>query len=189
MKVSLFLGCILVSLTMQAQLPYYELPEAPNSYKAGAVVSRLIDGLGFRYYWATEGLRKEDLAFRSTEASRNVRETLEHIYTLSEMTLSAAEQRVMKPQQVNGLSFKELRKLTLENFYKASNILVNTDDLSAYPLKIQRKEGVTTLPFWNQLNGPIADALWHVGQVVSFRRMSGNPFPKGVSLLTGTVKK
>ncbi len=34
-------------------------------------------------------------------------------------------------------------------------------------------------------SGPIADALWHTGQIVSFRRSSGNPIPKGVNMLTG----
>jgi len=54
----LFLG----SLTLQSQetmndsLPYATIPEAPQEYTAGSVVSRMIDGLGFRYYWATEQL-------------------------------------------------------------------------------------------------------------------------------------
>ena len=48
---------------------------------------------------------------------------------------------------------------------------------------------VSEYPFWNQLNGPIADAIWHVGQVVSFRRTAGNSLPKGPSFLTGTVRK
>jgi hypothetical protein len=33
-------------------------------------------------------------------------------------------------------------------------------------------------PFWHVINGPIADALTHVGQVNSFRRLAGNPTPK-----------
>jgi len=45
--------------------------------------------------------------------------------------------------------------------------------------------GETQFPFWNVINGPISDAIWHTGQVVSFRRTSGNPFPKGVNVLTG----
>lgn len=39
------------------------------------------------------------------------------------------------------------------------------------------------------LNGPIADALWHVGQVVSFRRSSGNPFNSKVSVFSGKVRE
>ena len=49
--------------------------------------------------------------------------------------------------------------------------------------------GDKAYPFWNAINGPIADALWHCGQIVSFRRSSGNPFPKGVSVFTGKVRK
>lgn len=41
------------------QLPYYEIPEPAESYTTGGVLSRMMDGLGFRYYWATEGLRPE----------------------------------------------------------------------------------------------------------------------------------
>ena len=41
-------------------LPYAKIP-APHRATAGAVVSRMLDGLGFRYYWATQGLQKEDL--------------------------------------------------------------------------------------------------------------------------------
>ena len=33
-------------------------------------------------------------------------------------------------------------------------------------------------PFWHIINGPIADALTHVGQINSFRRLVGNPTPK-----------
>lgn len=42
------------------------------------------------------------------------------------------------------------------------------------------------VPFWYLINGPIADALTHVGQISSWRRMAGNPQPKGVSVLWGT---
>ncbi len=45
----------------QSELPYREIPDPPENYTPGTVVSRLVDGLGFRYYWATEGLREEDL--------------------------------------------------------------------------------------------------------------------------------
>jgi hypothetical protein len=44
-------------------------------------------------------------------------------------------------------------------------------------------------PFWNQLNGPIADALWHCGQVISFRRSSGNPYNSKASVFSGKVRE
>jgi hypothetical protein len=33
-------------------------------------------------------------------------------------------------------------------------------------------------PFWHIINGPVSDALTHVGQINSFRRLAGNPAPK-----------
>lgn len=41
-------------------------------------------------------------------------------------------------------------------------------------------------PFWNTINGPMLDASYHVGQVVSFRRAAGNPMDPGVHVYLGT---
>ncbi|MFT7499284.1 MAG: hypothetical protein ACI8QP_001887, partial [Porticoccaceae bacterium] len=43
-------------------------------------------------------------------------------------------------------------------------------------------------PFWDLINGPIEDAVWHSGQLVSFRRSSGNPMNPKVNFLTGKVR-
>lgn len=186
--ISLF--TIVSVMAQDTTLPYYEIPEAPKTYTAGTVASRTIDGLGFRYYWATEGLTDTDLNFKPNDDARTSLETIEHILGLSRMTLTAITGDELKFPKSGEYSFSELRKETLENFKKASDILKNETDLSKFIMKLKRSNGeVLEFPFWNQLNGPIGDALWHVGQVVSFRRSSGNPLPKGVSLLTGTVKK
>jgi len=71
----LLLTCISVCAqnnpNMTTPLPFREIPAYPESYSAESVVARMIDGLGFRFYWATEGLRPEDLAFRPTPESRS----------------------------------------------------------------------------------------------------------------------
>lgn len=179
------------AMTMNAQdLPYYEIPAAPENYTEGTVAGRLVDGLGFRYYWVTEGLKEEDLKFKPSKEARSLYDTVDHILVLSIMTLSAIEETEMSFPEEGSLSFEEMRKLTLENFKKASDILKASNDLSKFVMKIPRGNGkVVEYPFWNQLNGPIADALWHCGQIVSFRRTAGNPLPKGPSFLTGTVRK
>ncbi|CAL2107358.1 conserved exported hypothetical protein [Tenacibaculum sp. 190524A02b] len=182
---------LLFTVQMNAQnLPYYEIPESAKNYTSGTVASRLVDGLGFRYYWATEGLTEENLKYKPSAEARNMFDTLDHILVLSIMTLSALEDKEMQFPEEGTLSFKEMRKMTLENIKKSSEILKRADNLSGFTMKIKRKNGkIEEYPFWNQLNGPIADAIWHVGQVVSFRRSAGNPLPKGPSFLTGTVRK
>ena len=52
-----------------------------------------------------------------------------------------------------------------------------------------RKEGNQEMPIWNLINGPISDGLWHVGQIVTFRRSTGNPFNGKVSVLSGKLRQ
>ena len=54
-------------------LPYATIPDAPADYTSGNMLSRMIDGLGFRYHWVSEGLRAEDLAYRPSEDARSCR--------------------------------------------------------------------------------------------------------------------
>ena len=61
-------------------------------------------------------------------------------------------------------------------------------DLTEFQIIFKKEKGTTELPFWNMINGPIADALWHCGQIVSFRRSSGNPYNSNASVLTGKVR-
>ncbi len=187
---SLILFFVMTNQVTAQELPYYEIPQAPEKFTAGTVASRLIDGLGFRYYWATQGLTEKDLQYKPGDKTRSIFDTADHILVLSIMTLSAVENTEMTFPEEGSLTFEQMRTLTLNNFKKASDILKESDDLSKFVMKIKRGNGkVEEYPFWNQLNGPIADAIWHCGQIVSFRRSSGNPFPKGVSLLTGKVRR
>ena len=185
-----FIFLVTIMAHSQNDLPYYEIPEAPKEFTEGTVASRMVDGLGFRYYWATEGLTEENLKFKPSEDARNMFDTVDHIFILSIMTLSAVEGTEMDFPEEGSLTFAEIRKQTLENFKKISDILKSSTDLSKFVMKIERRGGVVEeYPFWNQLNGPIADAIWHCGQLVSFRRSAGNPLPKGPSFLTGKVRK
>lgn len=183
MKNLVFSILIIITFTMNAQekLPYYEIPEAAKEFTPGATASRMVDGLGFRYYWATEGLTAKDLAFKPNAEARTTSETIDHILGLSQVILNATL-KVANGAKQPEMSFSEKRKKTLENLQQASKILRESNDISQYKMIF----GETEFPFWNAINGPIADAIWHTGQVVSFRRSSGNPFPKGVSVLRGT---
>ncbi|MEL6195276.1 MAG: hypothetical protein AAFR66_24680 [Bacteroidota bacterium] len=195
MKIAYLLLCftfilIGISLGQSNLLPFKEIPSAPETYSAGTVAGRMIDGLGFRYYWATEGLRAEDLSYKPSDDARSARETLEHLYGLSETIVNAPQQlpniRPATPAW-STLSFEELRKMTLENFQKASELVKEPEEnMEDYKVIFKRGENQADFPYWNMLNGPIADALTHVGQIVSFRRASGNPIYPGVNVFLGT---
>ena len=66
-------------------LPYYEIQDQAIDYTAGSASARMVDGLGFRYYWATEGLREKDLNYKASESGRTSAETIDHIYGLTRM--------------------------------------------------------------------------------------------------------
>ena len=192
MKTKLFLMLPLICFsTMSAQddLPYYEIPEHPAEYNECTVVARMIDGLGFRFYWATEGLRPEDLAFKPSEKGRTTEETIDHIVGLTNFVYNSALKRANESLDIEGKTFEEKRAITLNMLKKMSDIFRSCDDLSTFKIVFKRGDQTNELPFWNQINGPIADALWHVGQVVTHRRTSGNPFNSKVSVFTGTVRQ
>lgn len=170
------------------QLPYYQIPDYPESYTAGTVAARMVDGLGFRYYWATEGLRDEDLAYKPSAEARTTAETIDHLYGLSKVIVNATLQKPNVSTNEPEMSFQEKRKQTLINIKTAADILRVSNDLSKYTIVFERESGTSEFPFWNNLNGPIGDALWHCGQVVLLRRSSGNPFNSKASVFTGKVR-
>jgi hypothetical protein len=173
---------------MTSDLPYFQIPEAPETYTQGAIAARMVDGLGFRYYWATEGLRSEDLAFRPSKDARTSEETIDHILGLSNVILNSALHKVNEGLDSSEMNFTEKRKLTLTNIKTAADIFRKSDDLSEFTVVFKGKDGNSEYPFWNQINGPVSDAIWHCGQVVSFRRSSGNPFNSKVSVFMGKLR-
>ena len=195
MKVTLLLFLFVTLLTftdMAAQedaaaLPYHEIPAYPEAYTPGAVVARFIDGLGYRYYWATEGLRPEDLTYEPGNEGRNAGATVDHVYDLSVTIVTTARQEPnIRPAEQQALTFEEKRKQTLLNLREAADLLRATgEDLRNFDLVFQRGEQTATVPFWHLLNGQISDALYHTGQIVTFRRSAGNPMDARVNVFTG----
>lgn len=186
---------LLLSITIMtsscAQLPYHSIPDYPEDFSTGNVIARMIDGLGYRYYWATEGLIEKDLKYKPSPEGRDTEHTLEHIYGLSETIVNAAKNKPnIRPVDYEELSFEDFRKGTLKNLKKASDVLRGKSDEEVANLKVifKRGEKQSEFPFWHMLNGPIADALWHTGQVVSYRRSAGNPINSKVNVFMGHTK-
>ncbi len=190
MKTITFLFAAMITLTSSAQNKpyYYQIPEAPATFTPATVAARMVDGLGFRYFWATEGLTEKDIAYKPTEDSRTSLETLQHIDGLTFILLNAVNKKsTIGSSGFEKLTFEELRIKTLLQIQQASEILKKPDaNLEDFDMIFERTNGKQEYPFWNLVNGPIADALWHVGQIITFRRSSGNPLPKGVNVLQGT---
>ena len=177
----------LVSFTQTSygdDLPFSEIGDYPNEFSQSNIVSRMIEGLGYRYYWATKSLNDNDLNYKPSDDSRTTFEVIKHIHELTIMISSSFENKIVDfPSEQ--YDYKSLREKTLLNLKYIYDELKSSPDFSKLSISFQRGDSTMSFPFWNQINGPISDALWHCGQVVMNRRASGNPLQKGVNVFIG----
>lgn len=165
-------------------IPFREVPDYPDKFTAGTVSARVLDGLGFRFYWATEGLRKTDLDYRPGEEVRSIGETIEHIYSMTVLNYNAVFQSKVKADLEDVFEMRTKALLLIEEM--RNKLAESTDEeLEGYNLRFRNG---SELPFWNLLNGPISDSVWHCGQIVSFRRSAGNPISGNISFMRGSVR-
>ena len=79
----------------------------------------MIEGLGFRYYWATDGLRDADLSYKPSDDSRSSLDVIEHIYGLTEMVIFAFQGKEYPTETKYDMCFTEYRAETLLNLKDA----------------------------------------------------------------------
>ncbi len=173
---------------MSNDLPYFEIPDYPESWAAPNIVARFVDGFGFRFYWATADLAPDDFQFKPSENARSIDETLRHIHSLTAMIehILAGKSYVLRQPPAEGTA-AEIRAKTLHAIQRISDKLKNDASINfeETPIKFQTSKKDLEYPFWHVLNGLLADAVYHVGQIVSFRRTLGKPMEEGVNVFLG----
>nr|WP_299386701.1 DinB family protein [Allomuricauda sp.] len=185
---------LLLGITMNAQedqVPYYEIPDYPADYGPGNVAARMIDGLGFRFHWASKDLRQEDLDYKPSEDSRTVMETLHHIYAMSGMIKNAPLGKANElPEDYKNWPYEKLRRKTLENLQKASQLMAGkqAEDFENFRIVFQGREDQKGFPYWNMINGMLSDCIYHTGQITMLRRASGNPIAPNLSMFNGRLR-
>ncbi|SFB68115.1 DinB family protein [Flagellimonas taeanensis] len=191
--ISLFF-LLLSVVTLQAQnmeLPYKEIPAHSEAYTSGNLVARMIDGLGYRFYWATEGLTDKDLAYKPSEDGRTILETIAHINTMSNNILLAPDALPFeKSLYPTPASYEELRASTLKNLKAASGKVLgkSAEEMEKFKVIFKRGEQESEFAFWNLINGMISDCIYHTGQITLMRRASGNPQNPNVNPFLGQTK-
>ena len=152
------------------------LSNVPQNISANSVLIRLIEGLGFRYQAATSGLTELDITFKPTPESFSIGELLKHIYDLAFITQKTFGGKAhYKKDELAAGSELITETIQLYNIAIARIKTLKPQDLkSCY---VQPKSLPNAYPFWFVINGHIADALTHIGQLVSWRRINGNPQP------------
>tara|TARA_B110000263_G_scaffold250147_1_gene270872 strand:- start:5148 stop:5690 length:543 start_codon:yes stop_codon:yes gene_type:complete len=175
----------------QNKFLFKEIPSDFNTFNSSATLIRMLQGLGYRYYWAIENLVDRDLDYKPSIDSRTIRETLEHIYSLTLMIKKAQSNEYnFRPLKNGSKDLSKLKEKTLSNIHITIEILEKTPFNKILENKIiiihNKKEYY--FDYWNIINGPISDAIYHIGQIVSFRRSIGKPINKGVNFLIGKTK-
>jgi len=172
--------------------PYQQIPEAPDAYNSANVLARSVDGLGYRLYWATDSLTDKDLDFEPGNENKTTRILIDHLVGLSETILNTlnGEPNIRPYEDVTG-SFEEKRTRTLNNLKAASDKLrtMSDKDIAESKVIFKRGEKEFEYPMWHLINGQISDAIYHTGQIVSYRRSSGNPLNPKVNVFLGKNKE
>ena len=168
----------------EMETPYKSIGDYPKEITSGNIISRLIDGLGYRYYWASENLSESDLDFKPDESARSCRETIEHIYDLSNSILKVHKGEALSRGKNQDFNYEDLRRKTLINLQEASKIASSLNNEQIEKLEVKFGSN-SSFPYWNLINGQISDAIYHCGQIVSFRRSSGNPVNPNMNVFMG----
>jgi len=147
---------------------FHRIPPCPDSISGTTVLVRLLDGLGFRFRWSTEGLSDDDYGFRPAPDCMSIGELVRHVWGLVNwVCLSMGIDEYKR-----GDDIVLIRGSVLKMIYALREALGSMSDEDMRGITIEGR------PFWHIINGPISDALTHVGQINSFRRLAGNPTPK-----------
>ena len=166
------------------ELPFKDISQTPFELTATNTLLRIVEGLAFRYRWATQNLSEENIKFRPHPTSMNIEEVNNHIFDLVDSTY-----RVFGGEKQNKESLNSFQKMREANLFLLQKLVTLLKEMKDSELVEMEKNTSRKLPFWYWINGPLADALTHVGQITSWRRIAGNPQLKGVNVFIGTSDK
>jgi len=146
-------------------------PPPPERLSVGCAIARMIDGLGYRLYWALEGLTEEDCAYRLTEGASSIYEIIWHeLGLVNWVYMHVYGEQMRRPEPILEQGAETLRALAR---LRETFLAISDDDLAALKLD--------DAPFWDYVNRPLSDALHHAGQISILRRGAGNPVRPGKS--------
>ena len=188
----ILLGLYHLNIMSQTSEYFKDISKYPTEINNGNIISRMINGLGYRYYWATEKLNENDLIYRPSKDAYSTKETMVHIFTLSKTVYNTTLSKINERPDIDiPVDYESIRNETLQFLEKASkNFLnLNSKELDQMKIKFNRGGTIKSFPIWNLLNGPIADAIYHTGQIVSFRRTTGNPIDSSVNVFMGSYRQ
>ncbi len=157
---------------------FNEMGDHPEKFSICTSISQTLNGFAFRYFWATDGLSEDDLSYQPGNEGRTIYQTLNHIYKMIDFLGCTIEGTPSDfPETDFGFSLDELRENTLDRIEAIRDSCSSMADetLTEKKIKINFQGTPVEYPLWYLFNGPLPDAFYHLGQIVSFRRTIGKP--------------
>jgi hypothetical protein len=148
---------------------FTSLDAYPTREDACGVLMRLVDGLGYRFHWATEGLGPDDYAFSPGAGCMTIGELVKHVWGLANWVHGIMRAEGAPPERPEDAG--ELREQALELLLSLRRRLEAMSPGELFGIAIK------DVPVWHVINGPLSDALTHVGQINTLRRLNGKPAP------------
>ena len=139
MRAVFFILLGLHHLTIMSQTSEYfkDISEYPNEINNGNIISRMINGLGYRYYWATEKLKENDLRYRPSKDAYSTKETMVHIFTLSKTVYNTTLSKINERPDIDIPSdYESIRNVTLQFLEKASKNFSNLNSEELNQMKM-----------------------------------------------------
>lgn len=145
---------------------FEHLAMVPERCSASGVLQRLVDTIGYRFRRALVGIEDEQLGWRPQVDVQSIDELIDHIGELIEATLAALERRERRRAVWDPFEIFDL-------LMRLHQVLDDYDD-----------EDLALIDFsvaglWTLINGPLADALTHIGQINMLKRLQGIDSPNG----------
>ncbi len=161
---------------------YKTLPPTPTQISSGAILARFIDAIGFRFQMATDGLTESEIYFCPVDGSMDMMELMNHIYGVLSWAHGAFNKDAVRRKDL--ATFEDYRNATLEvcDIFKKRLLEMSDEEIENTSIYLKRND--TTYSIYYLINGPISDVLTHVGQIVTWRRIAGNPIAR-ISPFTG----
>ena len=149
-------------------IPYESVQTYPENITSPAIIVRLIDGLGYRFRYATEGLTPQEYQFIPGQGCWTIGEIVDHVWGL----LNWICKNIFGKEETCPQGSESQRSHILELILKLRAYFEQLDEQGLSRITISNR------PFWHLINGPLSDALTHTGQINTLRRLAGNPPPK-----------
>jgi hypothetical protein len=150
---------------MDETIPFISVDTYPQQITASSIIVRLLDGLGYRFRYATESLKEKDYNYNPGEGCNTIAFLIDHIWGLVNWVyLSVTGEKETKPQTTT-----DQRVHILVLISELKTLFEGMEDSDLQKIKIY------DFPFWHIINGPLSDALTHTGQINLLRRLAGNP--------------